>query len=113
MDANRIQLTGAAILLAAVVTLAAPDVHAQRRCPASDTGCTMDNAHERFREILRNGGAGHARSWNTYEYNNSAAARRAYRAGQIVRDCFNCGMDAIRDGFGRFSTGSGTSGGVR
>lgn len=108
LNRTRLAMVGAALLVVAV-TVASPDAQAQRRCPAGESGCTMDNAYERMRDILQNGATDHFRSRSTYEFSNYGAARRSWRVGDKVRDCLNCGWDALKDSFDRFPTGTGGS----
>jgi hypothetical protein len=81
---------GAALL---ALVIATADGSAQQRCPASESGCTIDNANERLRERVRAGGraVGEAES----------ARERAREAANTARDCINCALDAARDAMRR------------
>ncbi len=63
------------------------------RCPAGDSGCTAENAGERIQERANEG----ARKVIT----NENSVGRVKEAARTVKDCINCGMDAVKDGADR------------
>ncbi|MDB5819109.1 MAG: hypothetical protein JWQ11_2749 [Rhizobacter sp.] len=67
----------------------APVSHAASRCPASSTGCTLDNASERIKERVQEG------KDKVRETNNPA--KKGAEAGKTIIDCARCGMDAVRN----------------
>lgn len=100
------------LLLAAMCTLNVGTAQAHNGCPAGTTGCTIDNAHDRVRQIARDGARDMFCSPSTYRSSNGLAASRVRRGAEIIRDCVQCGLDAVQDGMPRFTPRS-SSGGVR
>lgn len=91
-----------AIILAAVVALFSSPMHAlaQNRCPAGNSGCTMDNAAEKIRDRINEG----AQNVVT----NPDSRGRVKEVGETLRDCLNCGKDALLDGMNQVTGGNGT-----
>jgi hypothetical protein len=91
--------------LTALLLAPAPEATAQgrsgaSRCPAGSSGCTVDNAGERIQERVRQG----ARD----VMNERGVGGRGREIKRTLRDCVDCGTDAIREGVDRVSgRGSG------
>ena len=65
------------------------------RCPAGDSGCTIDNAPARIRERVTDGAK---------EVMVSDTLReRTKKTKSTLKDCVQCGMDAIEDGVGKIT----------
>jgi len=106
--AFRLKILAPAIVFAGLAFAYSAGAHAQSRCPAGSSGCTIDNAHDRVREIVRDGVADMFSRPGTYNNSVGSAVGRVRRGGQIIRDCVQCGTDAVREGMDRITTGSGT-----
>lgn len=78
---------------------------AQSRCPAGNSGCTMENYGSRMNEIVNDGARDHFSSSSTYQRGVEAARDRVQGAGRIVRECLECATDALQDGMDRVSGG--------
>lgn len=74
---------------------AMPSYSQSKRCPAGESGCTVENSGERIRDRV-NEGTRKVISGNT-------ESGRVKEVGKTLRDCINCGMDAVRDGVDRSS----------
>ena len=79
-----------AVFIAASFSASAAD-----RCPASYSGCTVDNAHEQIRSRVREGAE------NVWRGTNSQGRVREVR--DTLRYCVTCGTDAIKNGMDRIS----------
>ena len=79
---------------------------AQSRCPAGNSGCTIDNAGTRIRDTVREG----ARDIVTSRPSHSGVLDRTHTIRQVLTDCVTCGTDAIRDGANRITNGNGPGG---
>lgn len=76
---------GAVVLL----TCSLPTVSvAAQRCPAGSSGCNIDNAAERIQDRVKQG--------RDDVRNASGPIDKAKAAGATVRDCLQCGTDAVR-----------------
>lgn len=75
---------------ACAALLAAPAVGAQSRCPAGDSGCTLENAPDRIKERVDEGAK--------KVLNDSNEQGRWKEVKDTVKDCIKCGMDAVKDG---------------
>ena len=67
----------------------------QKRCPAGETGCTLENAHQRIKERVDDG----ARS----VLRNDNPNGRVREVKKTLDYCVQCGFDAINDGADRVS----------
>ena len=65
--------------------------YAEKRCPASDTSCTIDDGVDRIK----------ARADDGLEDVSKAKGpvKKAKEAGKTVKDCIKCGLEAVEDGF--------------
>jgi hypothetical protein len=61
---------------------------AQRRCPAGDSGCTLDNATDRIRDRVNQG--------NREVQDANTAREKVDAVKRTLKDCVNCGMDAVK-----------------
>ena len=68
---------------------------AQSRCPAGDSGCTLDNAADKIKDRVDEG----AKS----VLSNSNPSGRVSEVKETLKDCVNCGMDAVKDGMDKVS----------
>lgn len=75
------------------IFLLVSEVWGQERCPAGSSGCTIDNAGDRIGDRVREGVDAVSEA--------DTARERAREAGDTVRDCVDCGMDAIGGAFDR------------
>lgn len=66
---------------------------ATERCPAGQSGCTVENAPQKIQERVNEGAQ---KVWN-----NSNPQGRVNEVKKTVQDCVNCGMDALQDGANR------------
>ena len=89
------------VLAIALTGLVAASALAQARCPAGTSGCTVETAPQAIQDRAVEG----ARRVIT----NPDGVGRAREAGKTVRDCLNCGMDAVRDGANRLTGSQGGS----
>ncbi|VTY35593.1 Uncharacterised protein [Xylophilus ampelinus] len=78
------------LLAATTLALIGPVAGAAQRCPAGDSGCTIDNGADKIRDRVNEG----ARK----VINNSNPEGRAKEVRETVKDCVKCGMDAVKDG---------------
>jgi hypothetical protein len=72
-----------------------------QRCPASDTGCTFDNAVERMREIIDDTAVEHFSDEDAYT--PGSVRQRVQQFKRRFQECIECGVDAIQDGFDRIN----------
>lgn len=73
-----------------IASLALPTL-AQARCPAGESGCTMDNAAEKIQERVNQG---------VKDVEAAPTIREKVDATkETLKDCMNCGMDAVKEGF--------------
>ncbi len=84
-----------ALVALTMSTCILPSVQAAGRCPAGESGCTIENAGERIRERVNDG----ARS----VIRNENPEGRAKEVGKTLKDCVKCGMDAVKEGADRIS----------
>lgn len=70
------------------------------RCPANQTGCTMENYEQKMRSAWRNGANTVANNQGTSRRNQAKRARGLYEA---IKYCINCGFDAVKDGMDQMS----------
>ena len=91
------------IAFVAALLFVCSSVLADKRCPAGDSGCTMDNVWDKEREIVNGGATDFFTDEETFQHDNKSAVGRAKRAGGIARDCVQCATDAVKDGFDRIN----------
>ncbi len=84
-----------------VILVFAGHAPAQGRCPSGESGCTMEDAATRIRDRAQEG----ARN----VINNENPSGRAREVRETLRDCVECGIDAIRDGMNRIDNSSSGS----
>ena len=72
------------------VMLMSPIASAAGRCPAGESGCTIDNAPTRIQERVNEGARKVLRNENP--------AGRVNEVRDTVKDCLKCGKDALQDG---------------
>ena len=65
------------------------------RCPAGDSGCTIYNATDRMQDRVDQG--------KKDVQNADSPLDKVKEIGKTVRDCLNCGMDAVKRGAGDIS----------
>jgi len=68
---------------------------AQSRCPAGDSGCTVDNAAGRIKERVDDGATAVLKDTNP--------SGRVNEVKETLKDCINCGVDAVKDGMDKVS----------
>jgi hypothetical protein len=89
-------------LIAAALLLGPLGLHnhayAQQRCPAGSSGCTVNNAPERIQQRVNQGARDVIRNRNP--------VGRVQEVKDALRDCIECGMDAVRKGADSVSEGS-------
>jgi hypothetical protein len=73
------------------IMLTSPMVNAAGRCPAGESGCTIDNAPSRIQERVNEGA-------KKVISNETSVPNKVKEVKETVKDCLNCGMDALRDG---------------
>lgn len=84
-------------LFACGIMFISPAIHAaSKRCPAGESGCTMDNAPERIRDRVNEGARRVIRDENQYG--------RVNEVRETVKECLTCGTDAIRDGMNKIQS---------
>jgi hypothetical protein len=95
----------AAVSAGALVTFMPEIAAAQSRCPAGNTGCTLENAgsriQDRYNETFRDVNRSQSPSL-------SGARRRVGEIKEGLEYCLNCGLDAARDGMSRITTPGAT-----
>lgn len=85
----------------AIMTLSVPtESSAQSRCPAGLYNCNWSNAHDKIRTRVNEG----AREVLT----NDSKRGRVKAVGETIRDCINCGLDTLSNGW-RNPTGRGNA----
>jgi hypothetical protein len=85
-------IAGSAIIAAAAVF--APTIAAAQSCDRNIN--VLARCGEEFR-------SGFANTLRYPRYDNYNAARRAYSVGDAVKNCYNCAIDSVRDGFKNFN----------
>jgi len=73
--------------------LTIPASPASARCPAGESGCTIDNAADKIKERVDQGARDVGRA--------NSVADKAKEVRETVKDCIKCGTDAVKDGFDR------------
>ena len=71
------------------------NLQAADRCPASSSGCNIDNGAEKIRERVNEG------AQNVMQDTNPSG--RLDEIKSTVKECLQCGTDAIKDGFNKAS----------
>ena len=84
------------ILVLTLMTHASQEATSQERCPASETGCTIENAHERIKNRINEGAH--------RVFNNANPDGRLREVKDTLEECFQCGTDAIVEGIDRFDS---------
>jgi hypothetical protein len=69
------------------------------RCPAGESGCTIGNASERIQDRVNEG----AKKVISDENING----RLNEVKDTIKDCVQCGADAIRDGMDNLTSNNG------
>ena len=78
------------LLLAIVLIQATIHAQAGSRCPAGNSGCTLDNAVETVRDRVKDGAE------KTIKNPNERGRVREVK--DTVKDCLQCASDAIKNG---------------
>ena len=76
--------------LAANLMMANTPIHASGRCPAGTSGCTTDNASDVIRDRVKEGAEKTVK--------NPDGRGRVREVKDTLKDCFQCGSDAFKDG---------------
>jgi hypothetical protein len=80
------------VFLIVVSLLLVSPATAQTRCPAGDSGCNLGNAADRIQERVDQG---------RRDVQDAGTMRERVDAVQdTLKDCLNCGMDAVKGGGG-------------
>lgn len=82
-------------LLAIPLWLSPVIASSQTRCPAGDSGCTMETAPSEIRNHVIDGAHD--------VWKNPNGNGRVKEVKETLQDCMNCGLDAVKDGFNRVS----------
>ena len=91
-----------ALTMLCIAALSSPTLaQAQNRCPAGQSGCTIENAAERIQQRVNQGAQ--------RVINNSNPQGRVNEVRRTLQDCLNCGTDAIREGMNRVTSNSSSS----
>lgn len=85
-------------LFAAVALTFTTAAEANSRCPAGSSGCTPDNAASRIQQRVNQGARDVMR--------NNNPNGRVREVQDTLRDCFDCGAEAIRRGIEGVGDGS-------
>ncbi len=83
-----------AVLIVAVSAFSS-NAYANDRCPAGETGCNINNAHEKIRERVNEG--------TRKVIRNENPEGRVREVGETVKYCIKCGTDAIKEGADKIS----------
>lgn len=81
-------------------TISLSPAFAQNRCPAGETNCTMDDAFSNIQDRVHEGARNVIRDENP--------GGRAEEIKDTLKDCMECGANAIKSGINNIS-GSGAA----
>lgn len=81
-------------VLALVCAMSIPTAsQSQARCPAGQSGCTVENAGERILDRANEG--------KNKVLEGRSPSERLKEAGKTLQDCLECGRDALKEGLNR------------
>lgn len=95
------------LFIASLLMIFSNQLIANDRCPAGDSGCTMSNWEGKMGQVLSSGTQDYANDSSTYETGISSVFDRVKNVGSIVKDCAECGTDALLDGINSVTNDEG------